>query len=578
MTMQRLAKLMCLFALAAYSVGCGEFKVPLAWVLPNKAGDNPPNNPPDDNDDGGETPDDGSGGGGDDGGDDGDDGGGGSGGGGQVDTRFSGTWIAAYGDDLPAGLGRRQHVVQLTLSQSNATVTGSGQMARFYNTGPVAFDTNPFLLDVNGTVSGSDATLNLSAVSGSPFTFNPQWIVRYGGNTLVGVFAEKDPNNGSLANGGRMGGAQWHRVTSLNPTGDWVASYADAFGGGAFQPRDRTAQLSLTRNPDSTVTGLGSFVEFGTAGGPFPFSFDLVDGGSQLRQVRFTLGNFQPLDGTEDWYTLQTGDVLVGGYSRFNDNDAAVRSGHATWRRSGAVQSNDYVREWVTAFGDTQPTGDDGSDFLIAFESIVLNGNAVTGSARVWDESESSPAFRSFTIENGTVVGTNLVLDLVFGNRRFSWDMRIANGTLAGSYRRTGINDSFQGRGHAEWGFGSRSNLAGTWAASFFDTYSANLDANQVDDRASQLAVMTISSVDGNGAVSGTGFLRLANETTRRNFTITGQVVAEGVEIVWSGADLFGQTLWQTQKAGSRLFGTYTNLNDQNGVEQQGHATFLRMN
>jgi hypothetical protein len=161
---------------------------------------------------------------------------------------------------------------------------------------------------------------------------------------------------------------------------------------------------------------------------------------------------------------------------------------------------------------------------------------------------------------------------MVRNNDVFSWDLRLAGSVLVGSYHHT-INGNFAGRGHAEWRFGSATGLEGTYAASFFDTSTTNT----TEDRASQIAVITITSVNSDGVIAGTGSVRLAGEQSRRQFGVSGTVDSGAIELVWSGADLFGSTVWHLRKSGNFLFGTYTNLASNNQtVEFQGHATFVR--
>ena len=565
----RIGRYVMLYVLVGFAglvlAGCGLDGKGLTWGVP-VAGDNTPTFPV--GGDGGGTD---TGGGGDTSGGDGSTPGGGTGGGGTVDRRFGGTWIGAFGDDLPVGAGQRQHALRLTLSQNNASITGSGNVLRFFNQGSSAFDAQPFVVQVTGSATGDDAVLNLSA--GNQFNNTPVLWLRLTGSRLVVLYAERGTN----LTLDRSGHLILHRVGTTDIEQTWASAFSDDFGaGGTFTARDRTAGITLSAAEDGTLTGLGAYVEQRPADVVQVFDFDVIDGFLSATQTELRFGNFSPANGEVDWFGYHSGSVIVAAYGQFNNSNQLVRFGNATWYDVGDPSPSDFERIWVTSFGDTRGSGNLVSDYLMVMSGVTVSGNAVTGTVRVLDESEPAPVFANYTIENGAVVGNEWVMDMVRSGRRFSWNLRLAGPVLVGSYQQFNSNDQFISSGVAEWRFGPTSSLSGTYAASYFDSSTAS----GTENRASQLAIFTIGNVANDGTFSGTGSVRLAGEQSRRQFALTGIVGSDNrVEIAWSGADLFGDTVWNLRKAGSYLYGTYTNFASNNQtVEFQGSATCLRGN
>jgi hypothetical protein len=552
-----------LIAIAGLALaGCGLDGVGLKWGK-TVASDNTPPFP--DNGGGGD------GGGGDGGG--GDDGGsgGGGGGGGTGDRRFSGTWIGAFGDDLPSRAGRRQHAIRLVLTQNDASITGTGNMLRFFNQGSSAFDAQPFVVQVTGSAAGDDAILNLNA--SNQFSNTPVLWLRLAGARLVAMYAERATN----LTLNRSGHFILHKAGTTDIEQNWAAAFSDEFGaGGVFAARDRTASITLTAAEDGTLSGLGAYVEQRPGDVVQVLDFDVIDGFLSTTQTELRFGDFSPASAEVDWFGYHSGSVIVAAYGQFDNSNKLVRFGHATWYDAEDPSPSDVERIWVTSFGDARGSSNFVSDYLMVMSGVSVSGNSVTGTVRVLDESELDPAFTNYTIENGIIVGNELVMDMVRTGRRFSWNLRLAGPVMVGSYQQFNSNDQFISSGVAEWRYGPTSNLSGTYAASYFDSSTAS----GTENRASQLAIITIGRVANDGTFSGTGSVRLAGEQNRRQFAVNGIVGSDNrVEIIWSGADLFGDTSWNLRKAGSYLFGTYTNFASNNQtVEFLGSATFLRGN
>ena len=564
-TMVHRTKLALLFIaiLSLVFSGCGLDGVGLKWGEA-VSGDGTPTFPDDDGtDDGTDDDDDDS----DDDGDDDSDDDGDDDGGSTSSGRFSGTWMASFGDDLPQGGGRRQYALRMKLSHNSTTITGSGAMLRFYNSGSTPFDSEPFTLKVSGTASGNDATLKLS--SSGNFVNSPTVWLRMAGSRVAALYGERDSN---LALD-RSAHFVLHKVATTSLEQTWASAFSDEYGaGGAFVARDRTGLLTLDLTGED-LSGVGSYVEERPGDVTAVFDFDVLQGYLSNNETSFTLGNFAPANGEVDWFGYHSGSLIVAAYGQFNSSNELARFGHATWYQADDADPADFERAWTASFSDTSGAGGLVSDYVMLMSGLAVSGNTVTGTVRVLDQSDSDPEFVSYTIENGTVVGNELTMDMVRSGVRFTWDLLLANPVLVGSYQQFNSSDEYVSRGVAEWRFGTASNLAGTYVAPYFDSSTTNT----TEDRASQLAILNLTSVDNDGTISGTGTVRLASEQNRRQFSIEGTVADGHIQLIWSGADLFGDTVWNLRKAGSYLYGSYTNYASNNTtVEFQGSATYLR--
>ncbi|MCC6487172.1 MAG: hypothetical protein IT364_06700 [Candidatus Hydrogenedentes bacterium] len=550
--------LLLLAILPAAFLGCGLDGKGLVWGTA-VSGDGTPDFPDDGGNGGGDN------GGGDDGGNDG--GNGGGGGGGTTGGRFAGSWMASFGDDLPQGGGRREYALRLKITQDNNSLTGSGSMLRFYNTGSTAFDSEPFDVKISGTASGNDASLTLS--SSGNFDNNPTVWLRMSGTRIVALYAERDSN----LTLDRSAHFVMHKVAATSIEQTWATAFSDEYGaGGAFTSRDRTGVMTLDASNDE-LSGVGSYVEQRPGDVAEDFDFDVLQGYIDGSETYFTLGNFTPANGEVDWFGYHSGSLIVAAYGQFNASNNLARFGHATWYQADDPDPEDFERDWITSFSDTAGAGSLISDYVMVMDGLVVTGNSLSGSVLVLDQSDADPEFVTYTIEEGVVIGNELALSMARGGSRFSWNMRLANTVLVGSYQQFNGSDEFVSRGVAEWRFGSAGSLAGTYAASYFDSSTTS----GTEDRASQLAILNLSSVTDDGTISGTGTVRLAGEQSRRQFSIDGSVSNNHIQLIWSGADLFGDTVWNLRKAGSYLYGTYTNYASNNtSIEFQGSATYLR--
>jgi hypothetical protein len=507
--------------------------------------------------------------------------GGGGGGGDGAAEPFDGTWIVGYSDNLAVGGAIQSYGVRIVLDQEGGAITGTGRMLRFFQTGAVANDFPAFDIVVSGTATGDSATLTLASAVNNAFDNNPVWNVRVVGNRLIGIYAEKDPFSGDVQ---RLGFSVWHRWLSSNFSAEFVSGYMDAgvnVDGVQTLTNEhvsRTGRVSLAQG-GLALTGGGTLVE--QMSGPLTSFTDFAITTGQLDGplAGVTFGNLVdqavgPVAGNIDWILLSNGDVMVGAYGEFNASDGLVRLGHATWRRSPTVEPNDINATWVTAFEDTHADGSNNEfNYLATVTLSAGEGGVVTGSARVLDETDVNPMLQNYTVENGNILGSEVVFDLVSaGGERFSWNCRLAGSVLVGSYQHTDNGGNFISHGKSEWRNGSSTGLTGVWIASYFDTFTASA----VENRTSQLARVDITDATIGGSLIGAGTVRLASETGPRFFTVSGDVTSTIVHMIWSGGDLFGDTEWNLRKAGNYLFGTYTNFDSGGVIEFQGFAVFER--
>jgi hypothetical protein len=507
-------------------------------------------------------------------------GGGGGGGGGGTTETFDGTWIAGFSDNLATGGARQSYGLRVTLNQTGTSITGTGRMLRFFQSGAVANDFPAFNITLSGTVANDRATITIASTGGQ-FDNNPEWVLLAVGNRLVGIYAEEDGFSGDVQ---RLGYSIWHRSVTSAFSGEWVSAYMDAGANvdGMQVLTDelisRTGRLSLMQ-AGTNLTGGGSLVE--QASGPVSgvTDFDLTVGTISNNLGGVTFGDLiddmvGPVAGEIDWVLISNGSVMVGAYGEFNDADGLVRLGHATWRASTASDPSAINANWITAVEDTTADGADNEvNYLMTANLTAGGGGTVTGTAMVLDETDVNPMFVNYSVENGSILGNQVAFDLVSpGGERFAWTCRLTGSVLVGSYQHTDSGDNFISHGKGEWRFGSSTGLIGTWAASYFDTFTASA----VEDRTAQLARIVINTAVTGGALSGTGSVRLINEAAPRTFNISGNVTATRIQMIWSGGDLFGDTEWNLHKAGNFLFGTFTNFDTMGDIEFQGFAVFER--
>lgn len=506
---------------------------------------------------------------------------GGGGGGGGGTEPFDGTWIVSYSDNLAEGGAIQSYAMRAVLNQTTTTITGTGKMLRFFQTGAVANDFPAFNISITGTVSGDAATLTITPTMINAFDNNPVWNVRVVGNRLIGIYSEKDTFSGDVQ---RLGHSVWYRSVSSNFNAEFVSAYMDAgvnVDGVQTLTNElasRTGRVTLAQG-GSSLSGAGTLVE--QASGPLTSitDFTITTGEVQGELGGVTFGNLVdqiagPVAGNIDWMMISNGNVMVGAYGEFNAADGLVRLGHATWRRSSAVQPANINATWVTSFEDTHADGVGNEiNYLATVTLTAGGGGAVTGSARVLDETDVNPAFVNYAVENGNILGNQVVFDLVSpGGERFEWTCRLADGILVGSYQHLDNGGDFVSHGKSEWRTGSATGLVGLWVASYFDSFTASA----VENRTSQLARIDITSATTGGDLNGTGGIRLASETGPRFFSVSGNVTSTLIQMIWSGGDLFGDTEWNLHKAGNYLFGTYTNFDSGGNIEFQGFAVFER--
>ncbi len=481
---------------------------------------------------------------------------------------FAGAWVASYGDDTASGQiqrGPNQYATLMTIQQSGASLSGSGRMFRVFREGDTAADEVSF--NISGTASGNSAVIDLASSPAGAFSFTPRLYLRQAGSRMVGMHVEL-ANNGSVA---RSGHAVWRRVVSGSVGGSWNAAYNDLFAGSNTEARSRSAVMELAES-GGALSGSGGVVEFRREGNPLVLDFDVVRGERSDDHVGWTFGAEDLANHEVDWYGFFAGNRIAAAYGQFNAEGRLTRFGHTVWRRAPSPSPSAINHSWVTAFGDAEAaSGIRKSDFIAVVTLQAGEGGEVTGSAQVYDQGADNPQFRNFNVRNGRITGSRVRFDLVGANTTFHWDLRLGSANMSGAYKYVNQNgDRFISRGAATWRQAASSpSLRGTWAAAYFDTHGFT------SPETTQFTTVSISSQE-DGQLSGTGALRFAGEDSRRLFNLQGDINGRNIEWVWSGSDLFGDTLWELRQSGSWLFGTYLNLDSGGNVEAQGSAAWVR--
>lgn len=481
---------------------------------------------------------------------------------------FTGTWMTAYGDDRASGateFGEQQYAVRLELRQSGSDLSGDGRMFRVFREGGQASDEVTF--DVTGTASGGDAIIEFTSPQNGDFQFTPQWYLRLAGNRLVGMHVETEAEE-EVA---RSGHAVWYRASSGSVGGSYISAYTDQHAGGGADRRSRVGSVSISTS-GGQPGGNGNFLELVPGETPLDLEFDITRGGMQDDALGFTFGGGDLAPDEIDWFAFHTGSVIAGAYGEFNENDALIRAGNAHWYPASSPDPSNLNRTWVTSFGDeAAASGARRADFIALVTLEVNDGGAVSGSARILNESAETPQFATYDVTDGEIVGSRVFFELSNNNQRFLWDLRLGGSLMTGAYERMDANGDYVSRGAAEWRPSTATpTMRGSWTVSYEDT------RGEQSPETTQLAVVNVGDRTENGQLSGTGTLRFAGEDRRRSFNVTGSVNEGFIEWVWEGGDLFGETMWRLRQSSNRLYGTYTNFDSGGNVESRGSGIWLR--
>ncbi len=486
-----------------------------------------------------------------------------------VDNPFHGRWLTAYGDDRAGAatrFGANQYAVRLDLRQSGNQLSGEGRMFRVFREGPTATDEVTFA--ISGQASDHDATITLEPSDQNAFQFTPRWYLRLTGNRMVGMHVEQD-GDGSVA---RSGHAEWVKELSGTPERAFVTAYHDRFSASGVEARNRVGNVNVNADAAGNLSGSGSFVEQRRDQLPLELDYNITRGRIAENKLGMTFGG-EDLSGIDiDWYGFYSADGVVAAYAQFDPEDALIRYGNALWRRSPDPNPNDLNRTWVTAFTDWNTRNGAPKRSYVAVVSLqVGDGGEVTGSARLLDQSADEPEYRTYDVREGNVLGSKAYFELSASSETILWDLRLGSSLMVGAYQRVDGQDRVIGQGVAEWRPQSSSpSVRGAWGASYVDGHGA------ASPETTQLAAASIANEEDDGAMSGSGYLRFAGEDRRRLFNISGETDSRDIEWRWAGGDLFGETVWNLQQAGSRLFGAYTNYDSEGNVETTGSGVWHR--
>lgn len=493
-----------------------------------------------------------------------------------------GTWVSAYADDTvqnDARGGALQYVASITLRRDGSALYGGGTVYRFYSSGTTARD--KLTVVMSGSIAGDDATLKVQSATGASVYDTPSWRLRFSGSKMTGIYTSLDFSQNIV----RSGHATWYRTTSSDTadalTQDWVSSFGDVSGTTTTWPaRNRTALLAAEYLADDRLlSGEGSFVEQREGDVTQALSFTLSDTTVTMPLVVFTAGGLDMANAPMDWTAYHASGLMVGAYSQFNESNALVRCGRATWRAAvTAPEPADAEGLWVASFTDSAAAATHTrSDYLLALDLTAGADNLLTGSGHLRNEADATADDQTITVANGLVVGSHVTFEFRASpsQDRYAWDLRVTPSMLVGSYQRFDAFDRYISRGSAEWRRQRSSvSLVGTWVAAYVDT------VNAPSSLATQLVMVNVSAQNEDGGLVGLGALRYANgETTRRLFRLSdSSVSATDQDVVWrwSGADLFGDTVWHMRQGTDALYGTYTNYTSSGAFESQGSAVWIR--
>ncbi|MBI5095407.1 MAG: hypothetical protein HZB26_23615 [Candidatus Hydrogenedentes bacterium] len=480
---------------------------------------------------------------------------------------FAGTWLASYGDDQP-GDGSKQYAVRLLVSQDANTgaLSGTGTMFRVFRSGTASQDVVD--LTLSGTAQGSSAQLVFHSKPSTVFDFNPVWTLRATGNRMTGVYEETDTNAALVVSGH----AVWNLITSGALNDAWISGYTDAYAATGLKTNDTSAAVSLAAGADNKFTGDGLQAIIKEGATPDELNFLIageIPGGSQ---INFTFDGSDLTGKAMDWWGFYSANYFVGAYGQFTAENNLNRFGHATWYSASGVTADRVTRTWVTSFGDSAASaGAELSDYVMQVTLSLQTGAEVTGTALVLNERDTTPQFKSYALQNGTISGTRVRFELAGAGTTFAWDLNLSDTAMAGCYQQFNTSGTFLSRGIAEWRPGGTSSLVGTWTAAYVDTLRVS------EAVATQLSRVTIATQTSSGALSGSGTLHFPGESADRTFSVSG--TRSGSQIDWTfpgGTGLAGDFVWHMRQAGDILFGTYTNFTTTDVTEARGHAIWFR--
>lgn len=500
--------------------------------------------------------------------DDGGDDGSGGGGGGSTTTQFKGTWVTSYSDDLATSntsAGQNQYAARMVLNQSGSEITGTGRAFRVFRSGATASDTVDF--NISGTVSGDEAILVWTAKGSRRFDGAPGWRVRVASSRLVGFYIEQT-SGGQLI---RSGHAYWYKASTASINDAWAGAFGDEFAVEGESMRDRTGVVTLSTTAESTLQGAGSYVEIRPADSSLTLEYNVVRGAIDGSQMGFTFGEADLGANEIDWFGFFSGSAICAAYGQFDTTDRIARFGHTTWFRATPAGPSAITHNWVSAFGDARTAeGVDATDYITILSLTAQDGGGVTGTAKVLDQAEDDPQYKNYTVRNGTILGSQAHIELEGSDGTFFWDFRVAGSTMPGSYQFLDGSGNFVAGGSAEFRFLTSASTVGSWVAAYVDTLGVTTQPD------SQFTVVSISNQANDGAIIGTGALRIAGEANRRLFNVIGKADNGEITWIWRGTELFGDIVWNLRQSGGVLHGTYSNFNSAGNLETQGYAVFIR--
>lgn len=495
---------------------------------------------------------------------------------------FERVWMTSYGDDMATSatpFREHEYTVRLDLKQTGTTLSGSGTMLRMFKEGSSASDKVSIVATGTVSTNNKSATLTLESRPVSAFRFNPVWQLRRATGKLVGIYAEVNPDDGKVV---RSGHAVWHKTVSGSVDDSWVYGSADSHSVLSNPGKWANSGLvSLARN-GASLDGSGNMVEQRRSNGSVSLSYDISRGAfvNSTGTVGMTFANLQRLDSLDflldeqDWFGFFSGTRIVAAYTWFDEDELLTRFGHTTLFRAANSGPGTVTDTWVASFGDnTAASGEEESDYLASIELRAQEGNVVIGNAKLLDGSVATPVFSNYVVENSTIDGANLHLELRGNRNTFMWDLYVTSfSTLVGSYQRLDSSGNVLGQGIGEWRQGSENaNIRRTWHTAYYDTTGVSQPPS------TQLVEIGISRIDSDGTLTGTGRLRFAGDTRVLTFGVVGVDSASEAIFELGGGTVFGTTTWHLLKADDKyLMGVYTDRDSEGKIESRGHSLWRR--
>ena len=237
-------------------------------------------------------------------------------------SAVNGTWVSAFQDALTAEAEPGIFLALMTLEVRNGGgVTGSNVQIRQETGQDADYQRYP-------AADGQMEALALHLELGSQVQ-RIVWDLYPAGGVLVGSY-QRFNNLGDFL--GRGVAEWWPQLANTTLDGSWAASYADTTRvGGAAPEQTGLGYVTLAGQTMPDISGTGSLL---LAGERTPKSFN-VSGTVSNSEVQWRWAG-RGLSGNTIWRLRQSGTMLVGTYTNYNNIGDVESRGCASWLRTSA--------------------------------------------------------------------------------------------------------------------------------------------------------------------------------------------------------------------------------------------------